>query len=139
MGPEFKATPMIRCKSSSGSEKTFFMDGSLSTHGECMLYPGKDVSWPDHLPNYLKGEFVKPITDGEPEPISFEIWKIEYRDGSYWYYDKEGKHYAEEFLEKSEEEKSQELPDILTINGVAYVRLDACDTYRSKNEKEIDN
>lgn len=41
-----KATPMICCKSSSGNEKKFFRDGTISTHGECMLFPSKEsLSW----------------------------------------------------------------------------------------------
>lgn len=36
-----KRTPMIICKSFSGNEKKFFMDGTLSTHGECMLFPSE--------------------------------------------------------------------------------------------------
>lgn len=38
-GLHLKRTPMIICKSFSGNEKKFFMDGTLSTHGECMLFP----------------------------------------------------------------------------------------------------
>lgn len=41
-----KATPMIYCKSCSGNEKKFFRNGTISTHGECMLFPSKEsLSW----------------------------------------------------------------------------------------------
>ena len=47
-----KATPMICCKSRSGNEKKFFRDGTISTHGECMLFPSKDnrswERWQEH-------------------------------------------------------------------------------------------
>lgn len=40
-----KATPRIVCKSKSGNEKTFFLDGTISTNGECMLFPDDSKSW----------------------------------------------------------------------------------------------
>lgn len=51
-----KRTPMIICKSYAGNEKKFFMDGTLSTHGECMLYPSDEHrSW-----DRWQGELLKP-------------------------------------------------------------------------------
>jgi hypothetical protein len=47
-----KATPMICCKSGSGNEKKFFRNGTISTHGECMLFLSKDnrswERWQEH-------------------------------------------------------------------------------------------
>lgn len=40
-----KATPRIVCKSKSGNEKQFFLDGTISTNGECMLFPDDSKSW----------------------------------------------------------------------------------------------
>ena len=40
-----KATPRIICKSKSGNEKQFFLDGTISTNGECMLFPDDSKSW----------------------------------------------------------------------------------------------
>lgn len=43
-----KRTPMITCKTYAGNEKKFFMDGTISTNGECMLYPSDEHrSWED--------------------------------------------------------------------------------------------
>lgn len=41
---EKKITPMIHTHSAGNfnSKKTFFVDGSISTHGECMLFPSKE-------------------------------------------------------------------------------------------------
>ncbi len=44
-GIENKATPRIICKSKSGNEKQFFLDGTISTNGECMLFPDDSKSW----------------------------------------------------------------------------------------------
>lgn len=48
-----KATPMICCKSRSGNEKRFFRDGTISTHGECILFLSKEnrtwERWQEHL------------------------------------------------------------------------------------------
>ena len=39
--------PMIVCKSKSGNIKKFFADGSISTNGECMLFPDDSKTWND--------------------------------------------------------------------------------------------
>lgn len=55
-----KATPMIRCKRSSGTEAVFFCDGCLSTNGECMLFPNKESRTWNNWEKYLlkKGDVV---------------------------------------------------------------------------------
>ena len=38
-------SPMIICKSKSGNEKQFFLDGTISSNGRCMLFPDMTESW----------------------------------------------------------------------------------------------
>ena len=62
-----KRTPMIICNSLSGNEKIFFMDGSISTNGECMLFPSKEHrSW-DNWQTYLfkTGDIISKVFDDE--------------------------------------------------------------------------
>jgi len=40
--PNMKMTPGIHCRRGSGVEVVFFVDGTLSTHGEVMLFPSKE-------------------------------------------------------------------------------------------------
>lgn len=48
LGNGFKATPMIICKTLSGNIKKFFVDGTLSANGECMLFPSSEHrTWDD--------------------------------------------------------------------------------------------
>lgn len=62
-----KRTPMIICNSLSGNEKRFFMDGSISTNGECMLFPSKDYrSWNDwQIYLFKNGDIISKEFDDE--------------------------------------------------------------------------
>ena len=71
-----KATPMICCKSSSGNEKKFFRNGTISTHGECMLFLSKDnrswERWQEHL--FRMGDFIVKDNDDVYGPANTVIF-----------------------------------------------------------------
>ena len=62
-----KRTPMIVCHSLSGNEKKFFVDGSISTNGECMLFPSKDYRFWDDWQRWLfkSGDIIVKDCDDE--------------------------------------------------------------------------
>jgi len=53
-------TPMIICKSKSGNEKQFFLDGTISSNGRCMLFPDMTESWDNWEYTLIKiGDIIK--------------------------------------------------------------------------------
>lgn len=52
--------PMIVCKSKSGNEKTFFVNGTISTNGECILFPDNKQTWEEWQKVLMKvGDIVR--------------------------------------------------------------------------------
>ena len=74
--PGMKMTPSIICKSYSGNKKTFFVDGTLSTHGECMLWPSEIHRTWDNWQKVLfkSGNVIVKDEDDEKGPAQTVIY-----------------------------------------------------------------
>lgn len=70
--------PMIVCKSKSGNIKKFFMDGSISTNGECMLFPNNKKTWDDWQENFIKDGEIFSARDKKNNNCTGKISKIDW-------------------------------------------------------------
>lgn len=73
---KLKRTPMITCFSRSRNEKKFFMDGSISTNGECMLFPTSEHRDWEHWQEYLikPGTVIVKESDDENGPAQTVLY-----------------------------------------------------------------
>lgn len=121
-----KATPMICCKSRSGNEKKFFRDGTISTHGECMLFPSKEsLSWEMWQRKLFKpGDIIVKDNDDKHGPaqtlLFYRLTPLVYLASAY---DEKGKLdnevYVDYYRYATEEEKNDFNRQLL-FNGYEY-------------------
>lgn len=121
-----KATPMICCKSRSGNEKKFFRDGTISTHGECMLFPSKEsLSWEMWQRKLFKpGDIIVKDNDDKHGPaqtlLFYGLTPLVYLASAY---DEKGKIDNEVYVDYhryATEEEKNDFNRQLLFNGYEY-------------------